>query len=90
MAKNKDDMVPARWTYLKQLALTQRYIHVSAFVEMLPNPVDPLLPKIPWIERPGHSLHMFRTNKKSDKKYEFWRRHHFKGSTAEHILNIKQ
>lgn len=90
MAKNKDDMVPDRWAYLKQRGLTARYIHYSAMVKMLDNPLDPLLPKIPWIERPGHSLNMLRTNKKSDKAYEFWRRHHFKGSTAEHILNLNK
>lgn len=54
-------MSPARWQYLKALRPhPSRLIHQSAAVAMIPNPIDPLAPPLPWIEKPGHTYSVGR------------------------------
>lgn len=56
MNKNKDAMKPKGWDRIKKLKLTNRYYHISAKAGMVPNPVDPMLPPVPYVERPGITL----------------------------------
>jgi hypothetical protein len=52
MSKNKDNMTPRRWDYIKALGLREpRYLHVSCEARMITNPADPRGPRIPWIGR---------------------------------------
>ena len=55
-------MTSGRWAYIKQLDVSPgRYLHISAYARMLPNPVDPVgLPAIPWIEKPGVTVVRWR------------------------------
>jgi hypothetical protein len=46
-------MQKARWDYIKALKPQQRYFHVSAKVAMIPHPTNPLLPAVPWVQKPG-------------------------------------
>jgi hypothetical protein len=50
-----------RRDYIKKLQPpAPRYIHVSCEARMIPNPLDPLAPPIPWVERPGFTLNIGR------------------------------
>lgn len=53
--KYKDDMVPQRWRYLKELrGPSWRFVHVSKFAKMVLNPlVGTDVPLIPWVEKDG-------------------------------------
>jgi len=58
MSKQCDQMSQKRWARIKRLAPnTSRYLHTSCNVAMLANP-DPMKPRIPWIEKPGHTYNV--------------------------------
>jgi len=58
-------MNAARWKYLKALTPpAPRYLHTSAAVAMLPQPTDPLMPSIPWTQRPGDTYNVGRNAEK--------------------------
>lgn len=49
---SRTGMSSARWEYLKALAPSlPRFVHVSCSACMRPNPLDPLLPWIPFVEK---------------------------------------
>lgn len=62
-------MNAARWNYLKALTPpAPRYLHTSAAVAMLPHPTDPLMPPIPWTQRPGVTYNVGRNKAKRESR----------------------
>lgn len=58
----------ARWEYLKALApALPRYVHISCHATMRPNPLDPLLPWIPFVEK-GTTFNAGRNQDKRAKR----------------------
>lgn len=48
------DLKPGRWAYLKALKPSSgRYVHVSSFANMVPNPNGPAFPAVPVKEKKG-------------------------------------
>lgn len=54
------EMPPGRWAYLKALKPSKgRYVHVSSFANMVPDPRGYGYPVIPYVE-PGVTLNLKR------------------------------
>jgi len=49
MSRNKDNMTPRRWDYIKLLGtdMPPHYLHKSCEAMMLPHPAGPHLPMVP-------------------------------------------
>lgn len=62
-------MPAKRWCYLKELKATNpKYLHVSAEVSMVPNPLGKMLDPIPMVNRPGETYNIGRNKAKREKK----------------------
>lgn len=52
MSKNKDAMTPARWNHIKSLGHgVGKMVHKSCDAGTNENPLDPMLPRVPWVTK---------------------------------------
>lgn len=68
-ARSRTGMTRARWAYLKALRpAPPKYLHISAYARMVPNPINPLWPPVPWVQRPGVTYDVGRNKAKRAKR----------------------
>ena len=70
MSKQKDGMTPERWAQIKAMPPQHgRWLHISKRAGMVDNPIDPLLPKIPYVDPVGRTYRVGRNEEKRMKKH---------------------
>lgn len=44
------------------------YLHISCEARMVLNPIDPMLPPLPWIQKPGVTYDIGRNKAKRERR----------------------